>query len=152
MATKTFELPVHGMSCASCVARVEKVLSQMCGAVRARVKRVRVEYDAAHTRVVGPSKQASEHPLAEAIVLNLIFLGEQTKEAQRIRPSRQWQIEEPHFIPLEDLPSIDLCPPIGTETLEDAVAERQGPIRFLGNLWRDMDEVPEWRGSDESWR
>ena len=54
MATKTFELSVHGMSCASCVARVEKVLSQMCGAVRARVKRVRVEYDAAHTRVVAP--------------------------------------------------------------------------------------------------
>ncbi len=45
---------------------------------------------------------------------------------QPLRPSRHWQIEEPHFIPLEDLASIDLYPPIAIEILEDAHAKWQG--------------------------
>jgi len=85
-------------------------------------------------------------PSGKKDVLNLIFLGEQAEEGQRIRPSRQWQVEEPHFLPLDDLPSIDLYPPIAIEIVEDALAEWQGPIRFLGNVWRDMDAVREWPG------
>lgn len=83
------------------------------------------------------------YPSRKKHVLNLIFLGEQAETDQRIRPSRHWRIEEPHFIPLGDLASIELYPPIAIEILEDAQAEWQGPIRFLGNRWRDMDEGSE---------
>ncbi len=49
MATKTIELPVQGMSCASCVARIEKGLSEKSGIAKASVnfaaERVRIEFD-----------------------------------------------------------------------------------------------------------
>jgi 8-oxo-dGTP diphosphatase len=86
-------------------------------------------------------------PSRKQHVLNLIFLGE-VEPDQPLRPSRHWQIEEPHFIPLEDLASIEFYPPIAIEILEDAEAKWQGPIRLLGNLWRNMDETPEWRSPD----
>jgi 8-oxo-dGTP diphosphatase len=84
-------------------------------------------------------------PSGKKHVLNLIFLGAQAESDQQVQPSRQWQIEEPHFLPLEDLASIDLYPPIAGEILEDAAAGWQTPIRFLGNRWRDMEELPAWR-------
>jgi hypothetical protein len=80
--------------------------------------------------------------------LNLVFLGSEADADQRLRPSRQWQMEEPHFLPWDDLASIDLYPPIASELLDDAVAGWQGPIRYLGDRWRDMDEDLEWRGAD----
>lgn len=86
-------------------------------------------------------------PSREKHVLNLVFLGE-VEPDQRLHPSRHWQSEEPHFVPLEDLASVDLYPPIAIEILEDVQAKWQGSIRFLGNLWRNMEEVPEWRSSD----
>jgi Cu+-exporting ATPase len=57
MPTKTIVLPVHGMSCASCVARIEKALAAKSGVVSARVNLLaessRVEYEAART---GPAE------------------------------------------------------------------------------------------------
>jgi ADP-ribose pyrophosphatase YjhB (NUDIX family) len=73
-------------------------------------------------------------------VLDLIFLGELMEIDQPIRPSRHWTIEEPRFIALEDLPSVELYPAIAFEILEDAQAGWDGPIRFLGNLWLDREQ------------
>jgi 8-oxo-dGTP diphosphatase len=78
-------------------------------------------------------------PSGEKHVLNLIFLGALMEEGQPIRPSRHWTIEEPHFIPLQDVPSLELYPAIAFEILEDVQAGWDGPIRFLGNLWVDVD-------------
>jgi P-type Cu+ transporter len=36
-ATTTFELPIEGMTCASCVARVEKAIARVPGVMRASV-------------------------------------------------------------------------------------------------------------------
>lgn len=72
-------------------------------------------------------------------VLDLTFLGELVEVGQPIRPSRYWTIEEPHFVRLLDLPSLELYPAIAFEILEDVQAEWNGPIRFLGNLWVDAD-------------
>lgn len=72
-------------------------------------------------------------------VLELIFLGELVEPGQPIRPSRHWTIEEPRFIPLQDVPSLELYPAIAFEILEDVQAGWDGPIRFLGNLWVDVD-------------
>ena len=78
-------------------------------------------------------------PSGRKHVLDLIFLGELAEVGQPIRPSRHWTIEEPHFIPLRDLPSVELYPAIAFEILEDIQAGWDGPIRFLGNLWVDVD-------------
>jgi hypothetical protein len=72
--------------------------------------------------------------------LDLIFLGELMEVDQPIRPSRHWTIEEPRFMPLEGLPSVELYPAIAFEILEDAQAGWKGPIRFLGNLWVDRQQ------------
>jgi len=92
-------------------------------------------------------------PIGRKHVLDLIFLGELAEVGQPIRPSRHWTIEEPHFIPLRDLPSVELYPAIAFEILEDIQAGWDGPIRFLGNLWVDpdweahsqLDEAPDSR-------
>lgn len=73
-------------------------------------------------------------------VLDLIFLGELMEVDQPIRPSRHWTIEEPRFMPLEGLPSVELYPAIAFEILEDAQARWKGPIRCLGNLWVDRQQ------------
>ena len=78
-------------------------------------------------------------PSGEKHVLDLIFHGELAEGGQPIRPSRHWTIEEPRFFPLRDLPSLELYPAIAFEILEDAEAGWEGPIRFLGNLWVDVD-------------
>jgi len=53
MSTKTIVLPVQGMSCASCVARIEKGLAEKSGVLSVRVnllaESVRVEYEAERT-------------------------------------------------------------------------------------------------------
>jgi len=72
-------------------------------------------------------------------VLDLIFLGELVVPGQPIRPSRHWTIEEPRFVPLRDLPSVELYPPIAFEIVEDAEEGWRGPIRFLGNVWVDVN-------------
>jgi 8-oxo-dGTP diphosphatase len=79
-------------------------------------------------------------PSGEKHLLDLIFLGELIEVDQPMRPSRHWAIEEPRFVPLEDLPSIGLLPAIAFEILEDAQAGWNGPIRFLGNLWVDREK------------
>jgi hypothetical protein len=71
----------------------------------------------------------------------MISLGELTEVGQRLRPSRPWVIEEPRFIPLHDLPSVALYPPIAFEILEDAEAGWSRTPRYLGNPW--MDAEPE---------
>jgi len=73
-------------------------------------------------------------------VLDLIFLGQLVEVDQPIRPSRHWTIEEPRFIPLKDLPSVELYPAIAFEILEDAQSGWERPIRFLGNLWLDREQ------------
>jgi ADP-ribose pyrophosphatase YjhB (NUDIX family) len=78
-------------------------------------------------------------PSRKKHVLNLIFLGEPMEIDQAIRPSRHWTIEEPRFMPLRDLPSIEMYPPIAFEILEDAEMGWEGPIRFLGNVWVDAE-------------
>jgi ADP-ribose pyrophosphatase YjhB (NUDIX family) len=78
-------------------------------------------------------------PTRKKHVLDLIFLGEMMEVGQPIRLSRHWTIEEPRFIPLPDLLSIELYPPIALEIVEDAAAGWRGPTRFLGNLWVDVD-------------
>lgn len=78
-------------------------------------------------------------PSRKKHVMDLIFLGESVEAGQPIRPSRHWTIEEPRFVPLRDLPSVELYPPIAFEILEDAQAGWEGPIRFLGNLWVDVE-------------
>jgi len=80
-------------------------------------------------------------PSGRKHALDLIFLGELTEVGQRLRPSRHWVIEEPRFIPLRDLPSVALYPPIAFEILEDAEAGWSRTPRYLGNLW--MDAAPE---------
>ncbi len=53
MATQILELGIRGMSCASCVARVEKALKKEAGVAAVQVnlatERARVEFDAAVT-------------------------------------------------------------------------------------------------------
>jgi len=53
MASQILEIGIRGMSCASCVARVEKALNRQPGVAAARVnlatERARVEYDPAAT-------------------------------------------------------------------------------------------------------
>ncbi|HTX54105.1 MAG TPA: NUDIX hydrolase [Candidatus Baltobacteraceae bacterium] len=80
-------------------------------------------------------------------VLDLIFLGE-AQDHQPLRASQQWQMEEPHFVPLEDLPSLAFYPPIATQIIEDFQAGWRTPFRFLGNLWRNMDDAWEWPGPE----
>jgi ADP-ribose pyrophosphatase YjhB (NUDIX family) len=75
----------------------------------------------------------------EKHVLDLIFLGELVEVGQPIRPSRHWTIEVPHFVPLPDLPALELYPAIASEILEDLQTGWDGSIQFLGNLWVDVD-------------
>jgi hypothetical protein len=49
-------------------------------------------------------------------------------------------IEEPRFVPLRDLPSVALYPPIVFEILEDAEAGWGRPPRYLGNVWVEADQ------------
>ena len=78
-------------------------------------------------------------PSGRKHVLDLIFLGELAEVGQRLRPSRHWVIEEPRFVPLRDLPSVALYPPIAFEILEDAEAGWGKSPRYLGNLWVDAE-------------
>ena len=86
-------------------------------------------------------------PAGAQHVLNLIFLADQTEDDPRIRPSRQWQVEEPHFLPLDDLPSIYLYPPIAIQILKDAVAEWQGPPGSWATAGATWMRCPSGRGS-----
>ena len=56
MATKTIDIPVHGMSCVGCVAGIEVGLSGRDGVLRARVnfatEKVRVEFDPEQIRLL----------------------------------------------------------------------------------------------------
>jgi ADP-ribose pyrophosphatase YjhB (NUDIX family) len=78
-------------------------------------------------------------PSGRKHVLDLIFLGEPVEGDEAIRPSRYWVIEEPRFIPLHELLELELLPAIAPQILEDARAGWLAPIRFLGNLWVDME-------------
>ena len=78
-------------------------------------------------------------PIGRKHVLDLIFLGEPVEGDEAIRPSRYWVIEEPRFIPLHELLELELLPAIAPQILEDARAGWLAPIRFLGNLWVDME-------------
>jgi ADP-ribose pyrophosphatase YjhB (NUDIX family) len=84
-------------------------------------------------------------PSGKKHILDLVFLGELAEFGQRLRPSRHWVIEEPRFVPLRELPSMALYPPIVFELLEDAEAGWQKSPRYLGNLW--VDAEPEEIGS-----
>jgi 8-oxo-dGTP pyrophosphatase MutT (NUDIX family) len=78
-------------------------------------------------------------PSGKKHALNFIFLGEPVEGDEAIRPSRYWVIEEPRFIPLHELLELELLPAIAPQILEDARAGWLAPIRFLGNLWVDME-------------
>jgi Cu+-exporting ATPase len=74
MASQILELGIHGMSCASCVARVEKALTRAPGVTNARVnlatEKARVEYDPAATsarEIAAAVDKAGYAPVADEI-------------------------------------------------------------------------------------
>src|SRR3989304_2870762 len=64
MGTKTISLPVHGMTCASCVSHIEKVLGELEGVRGVRVNlaagKASVEYDPAQVAIARVESAVSD--------------------------------------------------------------------------------------------
>jgi ADP-ribose pyrophosphatase YjhB (NUDIX family) len=70
--------------------------------------------------------------------LDVILLGHLADEMGVPQAMAGWAIEQPEFVPLDDLPGLPLLPPITAEILGEAAAGFSGPMRFLGNRWVEL--------------
>jgi 8-oxo-dGTP diphosphatase len=68
-------------------------------------------------------------------LVNMVFAGE--VRGGSLRAGLDGRLVDAGWLPVDDLASLEMYPPIGAEVLHCCREELAGEVRVLGNVWRD---------------
>lgn len=83
----------------------------------------------------------SIEPQAGRHILHLAFAA--TVEPGPLQPGYDGRLVDAAWHPAEELATLPLFPAVGRELLECHRERFAGPVRYLGNVWRDLPAPPD---------